>query len=168
MEKDDDALPKKRPAGFEEGEDDSAKGWFANQLNDDASASVAIPNGLLNAEREKLASQMSSGGSGMRSTGYPHRYVMYPSPHRRLSKFRSQQRGWRFQTPISFHSTDSFSVPHPSPVRSVKQHHPRPVGARRATNAPTSKLLGDPATSERSIGPPPVSVERSPPKGRNL
>ena len=50
MEKDDDALPKKRLAGLEDGEDDSAKGWLANQLNGDASASVAISNGHLNAE----------------------------------------------------------------------------------------------------------------------
>ena len=48
--KDNDAPPKKTPDGLEDGEDDSAKLWFANQLSDDACASMAILNALLNVE----------------------------------------------------------------------------------------------------------------------
>lgn len=48
--KDNDVLPKKESNGLEDGEDDSAKLWFANQLSDDACASMAILNVLLNVE----------------------------------------------------------------------------------------------------------------------
>lgn len=48
--KDNDAPQKKQPDGLEDGEDDSAKLWFANQLSDDACASMAILNVLLNVE----------------------------------------------------------------------------------------------------------------------
>jgi len=48
--KDNDVLPRKKSSGLEDGEDDSAKLWFANQLSDDACASMAILNVLLNVE----------------------------------------------------------------------------------------------------------------------
>lgn len=48
--KDTDVPPKKQPDGLEDGEDDSTKLWFANQLSDDACASMAILNVLLNVE----------------------------------------------------------------------------------------------------------------------
>jgi hypothetical protein len=48
--KDNDVLPNKESSGLEDGEDDSAKLWFANQLSDDACASMAILNVLLNVE----------------------------------------------------------------------------------------------------------------------
>ena len=52
--KDNDVLPKKKPDGSEDGEDDSAKLWFANQLSDDACASMAILNVLLNVEEGEV------------------------------------------------------------------------------------------------------------------
>ena len=48
--KDNEALQKKESSGLEDGEDDPAKLWFANQLSDDACASMAILNVLLNVE----------------------------------------------------------------------------------------------------------------------
>jgi ubiquitin carboxyl-terminal hydrolase L5 len=48
--KDYDVPPKKESSDLEDGEDDSVKLWFANQLSDDACASMAILNVLLNVE----------------------------------------------------------------------------------------------------------------------
>ena len=43
-------LPKGGSSGLQDGEDGSAKLWFANQLSDYARASMAILNALLNVE----------------------------------------------------------------------------------------------------------------------
>ena len=56
--KDNDVLPKKNPDGLEDGEDDSAKLWFANQLSDDACASMAILNVLLNVEEVDVGEKL--------------------------------------------------------------------------------------------------------------
>lgn len=53
--KDNDVLPKKE--GLED-EDDSAKLWFANQLSDDACASMAILNVLLNVEEVDVGEKL--------------------------------------------------------------------------------------------------------------
>ena len=49
---------KKKPNGLEDGEDDSAKLWFANQLSDDACASMATLNVLLNVEEVNLGEKL--------------------------------------------------------------------------------------------------------------
>jgi len=56
--RDNDVLPKKKPNGLEDGEDDSAKLWFANQLSDDACASMAILNVLLNVEEVDVGERL--------------------------------------------------------------------------------------------------------------
>jgi len=56
--KDNDVLSKKKPEGIEDGEDDSAKLWFANQLSDDACASMAILNVLLNVEEVDIGEKL--------------------------------------------------------------------------------------------------------------
>ncbi|KAF9649505.1 cysteine proteinase [Thelephora ganbajun] len=56
--KDNDALPKKESNGVVDGEDDSAKLWFANQLSDDACASMAILNVLLNVEEVDIGERL--------------------------------------------------------------------------------------------------------------
>ena len=56
--KDNDVPPKKKPDGLEEGEDDSARLWFANQLSDDACASMAILNVLLNVEEVDIGRRL--------------------------------------------------------------------------------------------------------------
>jgi hypothetical protein len=48
--KDNDVQPKKESGDLEDGEDDSVKLWFANQLSDDSCASMVILNVLLNVE----------------------------------------------------------------------------------------------------------------------
>ena len=55
--KDNDVLPKKESNGLED-EDDSAKLWFANQLSDDACASMAILNVLLNVEEVDVGEKL--------------------------------------------------------------------------------------------------------------
>ena len=49
---------KKKPNGLEDGEDDSAKLWFANQLSDDACASMATLNVLLNVKEVELEERL--------------------------------------------------------------------------------------------------------------
>ncbi|KAF9783901.1 cysteine proteinase [Thelephora terrestris] len=56
--KDSDGLPKKESCGLEDGEDDSAKLWFANQLSDDACASMAILNVLLNVQEVDIGERL--------------------------------------------------------------------------------------------------------------
>jgi len=56
--KDNDVLSKKKPEGIEDGGDDSAKLWFANQLSDDACASMAILNVLLNVEEVEIGERL--------------------------------------------------------------------------------------------------------------
>ena len=56
--KDSEALSKKTPEGIEDGETDSAKLWFANQLSDDACASMAILNVLLNVEEVDIGERL--------------------------------------------------------------------------------------------------------------
>ena len=56
--KDNDAPLKNKPNGLEDGEDDSAKLWFANQLSDDACASMAILNVLLNVEEVDVGERL--------------------------------------------------------------------------------------------------------------
>jgi hypothetical protein len=56
--RDNDAPLNKKPNGPEEGEDDSAKLWFANQLSDDACASMAILNVLLNVEEVDVGEKL--------------------------------------------------------------------------------------------------------------
>jgi len=56
--KDNEVLPKKKPDGLEDGEDDSAKLWFANQLSDDACASMAILNVLMNVEEVDIGERL--------------------------------------------------------------------------------------------------------------
>ena len=56
--KDNDVLPKKESGGLEDGEDDSTKLWFANQLSDDACASMAILNVLLNVEEVDVGERL--------------------------------------------------------------------------------------------------------------
>lgn len=56
--KDNDVLSKKKPESIEDGGDDSAKLWFANQLSDDACASMAILNVLLNVENVDIGEKL--------------------------------------------------------------------------------------------------------------
>lgn len=56
--RDNDVSLKKTPNGLEDGEDDSAKLWFANQLSDDACASMAILNVLLNVEEVDVGERL--------------------------------------------------------------------------------------------------------------
>lgn len=56
--RDNDVPLKKKPNGLEDGEDDSAKLWFANQLSDDACASMATLNVLLNVEEVNLGEKL--------------------------------------------------------------------------------------------------------------
>lgn len=58
--KDTDVLSKKESSGLEDGEDDSAKLWFANQLSDDACASMAILNVLLNVEEVDIGERLEA------------------------------------------------------------------------------------------------------------
>lgn len=55
--KDSDVLPKKESGGLED-EEDSAKLWFANQLSDDACASMAMLNVLLNVEEVDVGERL--------------------------------------------------------------------------------------------------------------
>ena len=55
--KDNDVLPKKESGGLED-EDDPAKLWFANQLSDDACASMAILNVLMNVEEVDIGERL--------------------------------------------------------------------------------------------------------------
>jgi len=57
--KDNDALPKKESGGPEDREDALAKLWFANQLSDDACASMAILNVLLNVEEVEIGERLT-------------------------------------------------------------------------------------------------------------
>ena len=56
--RDNDVPLNKKQNGLEEGEDDSAKLWFANQLSDDACASMAILNVLLNVEEVDVGEKL--------------------------------------------------------------------------------------------------------------
>jgi len=56
--KDNEMPLKKKQNGLEDGEDDSAKLWFANQLSDDACASMAILNVLLNVEEVDVGQRL--------------------------------------------------------------------------------------------------------------
>ena len=123
-----DALSKKRPSCLEDRNDGLAKPRFANQLGDDANASVAISSGLLDVEREELISE-----KGMRLKGCPRWYVVYLF-HCRLSKFRRPgAKGRRFQIYISFDKHTPAWCMAPPPVPLPNRNHPKPAVMRGRT-----------------------------------
>jgi ubiquitin carboxyl-terminal hydrolase L5 len=159
--KDNDVLPKKKPDGSEDGEDDSAKLWFANQLSDDACASMAILNVLLNVEEGEV-------DVGERLREFRNETERMSSPVRRapisllvgyLNPVAVDEGAGGFKCP--FHSTGtqqsrSVGASTPSPPRLLNWDHPRPADIRGATNALAIKTLEDTAKAERSMKPPPA------------
>jgi ubiquitin carboxyl-terminal hydrolase L5 len=77
--KDSDGLPKKESCGLEDGEDDSAKLWFANQLSDDACASMAILNVLLNVEEVDIGERLRVFRNETERMSSPVRRALIPS-----------------------------------------------------------------------------------------
>ena len=100
--KDNDALSKKDSGGLEDGEDDSAKLWFANQLSDDACASMAILNVLLNVEEVDVGEGLGSFRRETESMSSPVRRPFIPSFAVYLDSVALDERIGRFK--CSFHS----------------------------------------------------------------
>lgn len=120
--RDNDVPLNKKQNGLEEGEDDSAKLWFANQLSDDACASMAILNVLLNVEEVDVGEKLREfRGETDRMTS-PVRCSSIRSFPRHLNllvvdegfggfKCPFYSTGTQRARPVRYHSPRSLSVP---------------------------------------------------------
>ena len=107
----------KKPNGLEEGEDDSAKLWYANQLSDDACASMAILNVLLNVEEVNVGEKLREFRDETEGMSSPVRCSSICSFLRRLNLVVVDEGFGGFECP--FYSTGAQRT------RSVRYYPPR-------------------------------------------